>query len=72
MELVSAIMANSHYAIAKVQKVFGFTSGKGEKFGLGQEKSPNTLLYQGWMGFLFIYFSSFNTLNVSSDIFSNR
>jgi hypothetical protein len=40
MELVSAIMANSHYAIAKVQKVFGFTSGKGEKFGLGQEKCP--------------------------------
>ena len=24
----------------KLQKVFGFTSGKGEKFGLGQEKSP--------------------------------
>ena len=59
MELVSAIMANSHYAIAKVQKVFGFTSGKGEKFGLGQEKCPNTLLYQGWMGFviyLFLFF----------------
>ena len=45
-------MDNNHYAIAKVQKVFGFTSGKGEKFGLGQEKSPNTLLYQGWMGVL--------------------
>jgi hypothetical protein len=45
--------------IAKVQKVFGITSGKGEKFGLGQEKSPNTLLYQGWMGFviyLFLFF----------------
>ena len=40
MELVSAIMVNSHYAIAKVQKVFGLTSGKGEKFGSGQEKSP--------------------------------
>jgi hypothetical protein len=26
--------------IAKVQKVFGITSGKEEKFGLGQEKSP--------------------------------
>jgi len=25
---------------AKVQKVFGFTSGKEEKFGLGQEKCP--------------------------------
>jgi hypothetical protein len=23
-----------------------------KKFGLGQEKSPNTLLYQGWMGVL--------------------
>jgi len=34
-------MDNNHYAIAKVQKVFGFTSGKGEKFGLGQEKSSN-------------------------------
>ena len=45
-------MDNNHYAIAKVQKVFGFTSGKGEKFGLWQEKSPNTLLYQGWMGVL--------------------
>ena len=32
-------MDNNHYAIAKVQKVFGLTSGKGEKFGLGQEKS---------------------------------
>ena len=40
MELVSAIMANSHYAIAKVQKVLGLTSGKREKFGLGQEKCP--------------------------------
>jgi len=36
--------------IAKVQKVFGLTSGKGKKFGLGQEKKLNTLLYQGWMG----------------------
>jgi hypothetical protein len=24
----------------QLQKVFGFTSGKGEKFGLGQEKCP--------------------------------
>ena len=40
MELVSAIMANNHYAIANILIVFGFTSGKGEKFGLGQEKSP--------------------------------
>ena len=42
-------MDNNRYAFAKVQKVFGITNGKGEKFGLGQEKSPNTLLYQGWM-----------------------
>ena len=47
-------MDNNHYAIAKLQKVFGITSGKGKKFGLGQEKSPKTLLYQGWMGGLFI------------------
>ena len=29
------------------------------KFGLGQEKSPNTKLYQGWMGvfvYLFLFF----------------
>ena len=32
-------MDNNHYAIAKVQKVFGFTSGKGEKFGLGHKKA---------------------------------
>ena len=32
-------MDNNHYAIAKVQKVFGFTSGKGEKFGLGRKKA---------------------------------
>ena len=46
--LVSAI--NKHqtqssiyrYAIAKLQKVFGFTSRKREKFGLGQEKSLKT------------------------------
>jgi hypothetical protein len=46
-------------ASAKIRKVFGFTSGKGEKFGLGEEKSPNTKLYQGWMGFviyLFLFF----------------
>ena len=52
-------MDDNHYAIAKVQKVFGFTSGKREMFVLGQEKSPNTKLYQGWMGFviyLFLFF----------------
>jgi hypothetical protein len=32
-------MDNNHYAIAKVQKVFGLTSGKREKFGLGQKKT---------------------------------
>jgi len=52
-------MDDNHYAISKVQKVFGFTSGKREKFVLGQEKSPNTKLYQGWMAFviyLFLFF----------------
>ena len=34
--------SQSRNAFAKVQKVFGFTSGKGEKFGLGQEKSLKT------------------------------
>jgi hypothetical protein len=43
----------------KSTKSFGFTSGKGEKFGLGQEKSPNTLLYQGWMGFVIYLFLQF-------------
>ena len=35
-------VAIHHNAIAKVQKVFGLTSGKGEKFGLGQEKKHKT------------------------------
>ena len=39
MELVSAIMANNHYAIANILIVFGFTSGKGDKFGLGHKKT---------------------------------
>jgi hypothetical protein len=37
--MVSLFLSN---LFAKVQKVFGFTSGKGEKFGLGQEKSLKT------------------------------
>jgi hypothetical protein len=34
--MVSLFLSN---LFAKVQKVFGFTSGKEEKFGLGQEKA---------------------------------
>ena len=49
--MVSLFLSN---LFAKVQKVFGFTSGKGVKFGLGQEKSPDTMAYQGCMKFLFV------------------
>jgi hypothetical protein len=73
MELVSAIMANSHYAIAKVQKVLDLQAEREKSLDWGKK---NALIHYciraGW-GLLFIYFSSsFNTLNVSSDIFSNR
>ena len=36
---------------SKCTYIFGLASGKREKFGLWQEKSPNTKLYQGWIVF---------------------
>ena len=59
MELVSAIMANSHYAIAKVQKVLGLTSGKREKFGLGHKKALIHYCIRAGLGFCYMFCSCY-------------